>query len=495
MSRSPSPPDPPRIRSIIGRRLATGFGLVAVTALAMCTVLLVLLADVASSVRSMRAGEVTVRDSLGLAMAVREQYIHQAHTIIEGNHSHIGHYEDWVARASRHAQALRADVPERERPQVEMVAAKSRELDRLFRTEMIPALDRGDTESLTRIHRRAEKLSSQAASDADALALGAEARMSELHGEAIDASRTGVLTGTGCMLVVIALGVLYTFRIRRSVTRPLEKLARAANRFGRGDFEHSVGHIGEGEFEAVARACDAMLEELRARETRVVEAERLAVVGQIATGVAHEINNPIGVIRGYLKTMSPDGPRDELAAELRILDDEAQACQRIADDLLSYARVNELQPASLAVDELINETVRRFRESGEGGGRAIEVDVQPGRIVGDTGRLRQVILNLIRNASEASPLEGKLEITGKPCNAGGYTFSVLDQGRGVDTTDTQRIFEPFFSKRDGGSGLGLAVCHGIVSGHGGTIRVEPRPAGGSEFRVTLPKQPLPTDPS
>jgi signal transduction histidine kinase len=287
------------------------------------------------------------------------------------------------------------------------------------------------------------------------------------------------------VLLVLALSVGYTIRIRQAVLKPLAVIADSARRFGGGDFSVRVGAIGEGELRAVAEAFDRMVEELQAHERRALETERMAAIGQLAAGIAHEINNPIGIIRGYLKTMSADSPRGQLSEELRILDEEAAACQRIADDLLAYARPPELQASATWMDELIVEVARRVEETDQPHRHHLTVRTQRYEIVVDAGRLRQVLLNLLRNAAHVSPFEASIEIEGR-LDGDSYEISVADRGPGVDPQSRTRIFEPFFSKRAGGVGLGLAVCQGIVRAHGGTIAVDDREGGGATFRVRIP---------
>lgn len=480
---------PPSPRPVIGRQLITGFALVSLVALAMCGVLSVLLSDVAHAAQSMRDGEKDVRESLALAMAVREQYIHQAHTIVEGNHSHLTHYRKWVDRVNEHAAALQRALPAEDSALVVRVLDESRELDRVFGEQLVPALDRGDSDALRTVHRVLERLSVQAATDADALAGRAESRMASEHTKAMTATHRGFATSMACMLLVVLFSVSYTRRIRRAVVEPLNSLVAAAIRFGQGDFTAGVGRIGGGEFESVSWAWNRMLEKLREREDRIVQAERMAVIGQLAAGVAHEINNPIGVIRGYLRTMSPEDAPDTLREELKILDDEAAACQRIAEDLLAFARDEELSTSPVSMDELLCETARRFSESGEAGVQGVEVDAESATILADGRRLRQVVLNLLRNAVQAAPDGSPVEVSGRRLPGHSYEIRVLDRGSGVAEPDVRRIFEPFYSKRDGGTGLGLAVCSGIVRAHGGEIRVERRPGGGSAFCVILPPIP------
>ena len=473
---------------VLSRRLAAGFAAVSFVALAMCLVLEALLGTVESSVGEMQSGEATIREGLALATAAREQYIHQAHMLIEQTDGHMDHYPQWLERVQSGAQALRARLPASEHWRIDAVIKDSIALDSLFRRELLPALGRPDFALVVRQnHDQLERLSADALFHADALARSAEAGMAHEHHRAIRASRWGLLAGAGGMLLVVLLSVLYTARLRRSLLTPLASLVSAAGRFGQGEFSTRVGRIGEGELQAVADACDHMAVELQAREQRLLAAERMAVIGQFAAGIAHELNNPIGVIRGYLKTMNPTQPADMLKEELQILDEEAAACQRIAEDLLAFAAPRGLNREPTRVDEVLGSAVQRLVDSGEAQGHEISVATAPAVLLADAGRLRQVIFNLLRNALQASPPGSPIEVTGEAApDEGSYIFSVADRGPGVRDEDKPRIFEPFFSKHIGGSGLGLAVCHGIIAAHGGRITVEDRCGPGAVLKVYLP---------
>jgi len=454
----------------------------------MCIILEALLGTVETSVAKMQADEMAIRDGLGLAAAVREQYIHQAHVLVERSEHHMDHYPQWVEKVRTEATALRARLPVSEHRRIDAVLADSTKLDQLFRSALLPAIHRADFEDVLRQHHgEAERLSGEAVAQADALARSAEAGMADEHHHAIAASRLGLVTGAFGMLSIVALSVLYTRRLRSSLLAPLATLVEAASRFGNGEFSTRVGKISEGELQAVADAYDHMIQEIATRERKLIEAERMAVVGQFAAGIAHELNNPIGVIRGYLKTMKPSQPPEMLKEELQILDEEAAACQRIAEDLLAFARPGEVSVSSISIDEVLGSVVHRFVESGEAKGRTVSVNLEPARVSADSGRIRQVMLNLLRNAVQASPSAARIDVEGAPSPDGcGYEFSVMDRGVGVPDEQKTRIFEPFFSTHDGGSGLGLAVCHGIVAAHGGSISVTDRAGGGAVVHVSLP---------
>jgi signal transduction histidine kinase len=476
----------PRPRRLIARRLALSFGLVSVVTVAMYGVLLSLIGEVSRLVLEMREDETAIKESLSLATAVRDQYMQQARWLIEREQEYLDRHSRSLGRVEQDIRTLRPLVPERERHRLDQIAADSRALGETFRSAIRPAAGRGDWEAVAEGHRQAERIAERAAGEADAIAALVERKMASEHASAIRATRLGLIAGGLFVLLALSLSIAFTVRLRRAVLKPLELLSGAARRFGSGAFHSRVGDVGEGEFRALSQAFDHMAEELEVRERRLVESERMAAIGQLAAGVAHEINNPIGIIRGYLKTMGADSPPETLREELQILDEEAASCQRIAEDLVAYARAPELRCSSVAMDALLTETVHRFQETAEGARCRVALDAAPGEAYADAGRLRQVVLNLMVNAAQVSGTDGLVQVCGSPEEGGAYEILVSDRGPGIPPEDRSRIFEPFFSKRPEGSGLGLAVCQGIVRAHGGSIAAQDREGGGTTFRVIVP---------
>ena len=481
-----APAQPLPADHVIGRRIAVGFGLVAAVAVIMCSMLLSTILSAANLVSEMRNDEHAIDQSHMLSTAVREQYAHQAHTIIEETRSHLDHYRAWVVRVQEIVTALRPIVPASERQRLDAVLRDSRELDSMFRDRILPAVERQDRAALVRLHHQTDELSTRAAAEADAIARQVDARMVHAHVSAMHSTQLGLVGGGICLAVVLALAIGYTLHLRKAVLKPLAALADSARRFGRGDYSVRVGACGEGELRALGEAFDFMVAEIEARERRMMQAERMAVVGQLAAGVAHEINNPIGIIRGYLKTMSPSSNPETLQEEIRILDEEAAACQRIAEDLLEYATGSQVRTVPVVMRDFLNEAVRRFDDANSGSACRIVVNAQPALAQVDPGRARQVLFNLLRNAVRVSSKGAPIEVVGTAQSDGSYEIAVSDRGPGVAPEDRAAIFEPFFSRTTGGSGLGLAVCDSIVRAHGGSIAVEEGPCGGARFRVRFP---------
>lgn len=461
-------------------------GSLALAAIALSGVLVYLMAGVAEAFARVREDERASEQGLMLGVAVREQYMHEAHTLIEGTRAHLGHHHAWVEQVARSSRELSPRVPPSERWRLRRIADASSTIDRLFRTALVPAMERGDTETLTRRHREVDALVSRTAHDADAVAAALDRRMRAAHARAERATRTAVVVASAGGLLVLLLAAFHAVRLRAHALRPLAELVEATRQIARGEVPMAAER-GDLEVRAVSEALVRLSADLREREARLVASERMAVVGQLAAGVAHEVNNPIGIIRGYLRTMIPEAGDDQLRRELLILDEESAACQRIAEDLLVYARSGELKLTETAVDALVDDTVERLEGSGAIGHVSVRASVDPVVLRLDAQRMRQVIENLLRNAAQVSEPDGNVEIVGRPDDEGGYRLAVLDRGPGVAEVDRDRIFEPFFTARAGGSGLGLAVCSAVVRAHGGAITVRGREGGGAAFEISFPR--------
>jgi len=477
----PAKPQP----RIIAWQLAQGFGTVTFVAVVMSAVLLGIIDDVAGLVSGMQHDESPIRQGFELATAVRDQSAHIAHSLIEADDSHLDHYEDSRRRVRSGIQELASGASTAERRRLERLGENTQRMHDLFMSSALEAARRGDRTEARRVHREIDALGLEAAGYADAIARSAESEMSHAHILATDSTRRGLLAGGAGALLIIALSIAFTFRLRASVLRPLKVLTDAAHGFGRGDFESRVGDVGEGEFGALGRAFDHMTEELALRQARLVQNERMAAIGQLAAGVAHELNNPIGIIRGYLKTMTPDGDPVVLREELAILDEEAAQCQRIAEDLLAYARAGELDMTTVTTAAFLEETARRYTESSRADDGEVAVDAEDIDIEVDRVRIRQVVLNLLINARQASSPDSPVTLRARR-DGDYYQIDVEDHGPGVAPADRSRVFEPFFTRRPSGTGLGLSVVLGIVEAHWGTIEVLDTPAGGATFRVRLP---------
>ncbi|MEW6228289.1 MAG: ATP-binding protein, partial [Bacillota bacterium] len=232
---------------------------------------------------------------------------------------------------------------------------------------------------------------------------------------------------------------------------------------------------------------------------RLRRAERLKVVGEFAAGVAHEINNPIGIISACAEHLADKiakavEPPDEYLKPLKAIEEEAARCSSIIRNLTVFSRHQELHLKATDVCRLVRDTLYLVESQAEESGVAIEVDEGRAQDVpavqADEAQLKQVFLNLAVNAVQAMPEGGILRVRvdheRRARGAGHVVVRFADTGCGIPRENMDKIFTPFFTTRSSGVGLGLAVSHGIVEAHGGTISVESKEGEGSTFTVRLP---------
>jgi signal transduction histidine kinase len=238
----------------------------------------------------------------------------------------------------------------------------------------------------------------------------------------------------------------------------------------------------------------AALDELR-------HAERLATVGRLASGIAHELGTPLNVVGARAKIiMSERLARSEMADNGRIILEQAERISRLVQQLLNYARKRQLQSEAAEVTTLAAEALELLRPVADGAGVELELidEAEGARPEVDRVLLQQVFLNLAMNAIQAMPAGGRLQVQLRRCappnrDGAGESLAVTfrDQGEGIPEADKHRLFEPFFTTRQSGegTGLGLSICQGIVEDHGGWIDVQSETGRGSTFTIYLP---LPT---
>jgi signal transduction histidine kinase len=213
-------------------------------------------------------------------------------------------------------------------------------------------------------------------------------------------------------------------------------------------------------------------------------AQHLAILGEMAAKVAHEIRNPLAIIRGSAELLAEEAGEPGARRSAVILD-EVSRLDHLVGDFLSLARESPLVVAPFDLVSLVRETVERFAAAGAGGTR-VRLDDLPDSLVvrGDAARLRQALVNLLRNGCDASP-GGTVEVSVRR-DGTRAAVQVRDDGPGVPPGLREHLFEPFFSTKEGGTGLGLAVARQILERHGGTLNLVPGGGRGAAFEMRLP---------
>jgi signal transduction histidine kinase len=234
--------------------------------------------------------------------------------------------------------------------------------------------------------------------------------------------------------------------------------------------------------------------DLARSEKQMAQADKLASIGQLSSGVAHEINNPLGIILGYTQLLlRGETPETQRYEDLKTIEKHVRNCKTIVEDLLNFARSSPTQKERVDVHETVDEILGFIQHHSKLDGIRIEReydDAVPPLLL-DEKKMKQVLINLVMNAKHAVGREGTIRIaTRMDAAAGQVRLAVRDDGYGIEEKDLGRIFDPFFTTKPTGegTGLGLAVSYGIVKHHGGDILVDSRPGAGSEFTVTLPME-------
>ncbi|MBW1980779.1 MAG: PAS domain S-box protein [Deltaproteobacteria bacterium] len=244
-------------------------------------------------------------------------------------------------------------------------------------------------------------------------------------------------------------------------------------------------------FEGIAKD----ITERKKMEQQLLQADRLASLGQLSAGVAHEINNPLGLILGYTQLLLRSEPGDtQTFADLKIIEKHAQNCKVIVEDLLNFARSSESQKGPVNINDLLRETVAVVQHQFALDNVVIETHYSAGlpTINADGEKLKQVFMNLFMNARQAIEHHGTIRIhTGSSASRHWITISVADTGVGIPAPIVDKIFDPFFTTKPTGqgTGLGLSVSYGIIKDHQGEITVESTPGEGSIFTIRLPVRP------
>jgi two-component system NtrC family sensor kinase len=304
-----------------------------------------------------------------------------------------------------------------------------------------------------------------------------------------------VVTLLGMLLVMIASNIF-----ANRITRPINYLVEVAAAISSGDFDVQVNVNSRDEIGKLEIAFNLMAAALRERDEelknqtnlKLMRSEKLAALGRMAAGIAHEINNPLTGVLMYAYILLENMPRDsQERQDMEIIINETNRCREIIRDLLDFSRENVPEKKPVDINESVDKAISIIDKKLYFEKIEIVRDYSgslPG-VLADRNQLQQVFINLFLNAVEAMPDGGRLLITTLPGDDyRSVIIKIADTGSGIPAENIDKIFDPFFTTKEvgKGTGLGLAVTYGIIQKHGGQIAVESEPGRGTAFTIKLP---------
>ncbi|MBD3366576.1 MAG: HAMP domain-containing protein [Candidatus Eisenbacteria bacterium] len=316
-----------------------------------------------------------------------------------------------------------------------------------------------------------------------------------------------VWTFAGVSVAGMVLALVIASILSTGILRPIRHLLQASREIAKGNFKTRVDidpnaanelvELGES-FNFMAQSIAERDERLQENARKMTESKKLATLGQLAAGIAHEINNPLGGILMYSHMLREDLKKEENRENVVKIGREADRCKRIVKGLLDFARQTRPERSESNLNHILNEVVALLEQQAIFRNIELERDLSPSLplIEVDVTQIQEVFMNIILNASQAMEGKGTIRIATRLVEDGGAVEIELgDTGPGIPPDDIDKIFEPFYTTKEvgRGTGLGLSIAYGIVERHQGSIRVESEEGKGTTFfiRLPVPEQPPP----
>jgi len=294
--------------------------------------------------------------------------------------------------------------------------------------------------------------------------------------------------------VSIMLAGVIAIPVAKMIKKPIDDLVEANRRLARGNMSIQLPDYGDGEMGMLGRSFNRMVKKLNATQKELLHKEKLASMGQLAAGVAHEINNPLGTILLYADVMYKETPDDNPnRSDLRMIIDETTRCKNIVSGLLNFSRQQEIIAQETDLHQLIERTIEALSKQPAFDNIAIQCDFNSDlpTIQADPAQLQQVFTNLLENAAQSIVEDGDIRVTASKQDEQFVEVQVSDTGAGIPKENIGKLFSPFFTTKGlgKGTGLGLSIAYGIIKMHRGQISVQSEVGFGTTITVVLPIKP------
>ena len=306
------------------------------------------------------------------------------------------------------------------------------------------------------------------------------------------------------LVLIVVLGSVINSKLAWSIVTPIGNLTRITKKIARGDFSESIEVKGHDEISSLAESFNQMedkldhamnalediITQLQEKQAQLVEAEKLASIGKLAAGIAHEINNPLTSVLTFsnlmLEQCPPNDPRYE---KLKLMARETDRARTIVRQLLNFGRESVIKPVKININQPVTEITESLvaQEAFKDIDLSLKLADNLPEVYADPAQFGQVVLNILLNAIHAITPPGRIEVATRLADKS-VEVVFTDSGKGISDEHLHKIFDPFFTTKDAtkGTGLGLAVSYGIIKKHGGDITVASIVGRGSIFTVRMP---------
>lgn len=306
------------------------------------------------------------------------------------------------------------------------------------------------------------------------------------------------------LALVIGVGIVINIKLATSIATPIRNLERITKKITRGDFSETIEVHGHDEIASLAEsfnqmedkldhamtALEEIIKKLQEKQDQLVEAEKLALVGKLAAGIAHEINNPLTSVLTFsnlmLEQCPPGDPRHD---KLKLMARETNRARTIVRQLLNFGRETVIKPEKININQPVSEIADSLvaQDAFKGIGLDMKLGDNLPEVNADPAQIGQVVMNMLLNAIHAITPPGRIEVVTRSIE-NSVEIVFIDSGAGIPEEHIHKVFDPFFTTKDAtkGTGLGLAVSYGIIKKHGGEIEVASIMGKGSTFIVRLP---------
>jgi signal transduction histidine kinase len=315
-----------------------------------------------------------------------------------------------------------------------------------------------------------------------------------LSAEARDRELRSIWALAVLALLTLAVGLVVSLHVRRLLA-PLARVTQRSRAVAAGDLTPHEVAPADDEIGQLEGAFEKMVSGLSRAQTLALSNERLAAIGKMAAHVTHEIRNPLSAMGLNIEMLEEElagegGQRAEVRSLLSAIHREVERLEHLSEEYLRVARLPQPRMEADDVAAVVQEVVVFARPEIELSRCQVGLDVEPSLppALFDEAQLRQALLNLLRNAREAMPSGGGIDVR-VAAEGMSVVIEVADRGGGIPEPIRARVFDPFFSTKGEGTGLGLAITRHIVESHGGSVTCDPREGGGTVFRVALPIAP------